>query len=344
MKSSTLSFLFLACTLLACSKVKKLDDMAAATDNLEKQTTKMEKNTGNTDVMYKQLRTKEARATRIQELDNLLKKSTLIESKITSACVYFKAMEYQLATEEELLHAPEVMRSLKDDAANDFIRVAGDLYSKIKLKNVDPTKDLEKHNHEAAFIALATTMHFNHHHQEEVARKNGLATVSIYDIMKSALRKDRRESLARANGSRSPQVSYSSFEQILISGVRKEIAIELIKARVDMLAAIALKFMTDKRDMDLGQFLKGLTFKVSFGRRGGIDLPLTINDANSATKKTAFEALEGAVKAKRFLNNELKVEKKLNKTLSSAYKHIQLQTEGDRQLEDIARIIEELLQ
>jgi hypothetical protein len=177
-----------------------------------------------------------------------------------------------------------------------------------------------------------------------LAEKNHFNTVSMYDIIKNALRKDKQELDARAEGIRNPEVSYTTYEQILVTGVRKEMLIELIKARVDMLSAIALKFMTDKRDMELSAFLKGLTFKVTFGHAGSIQLPLTINDANSATKKTVFEALEGALKAKRFLNNEIKVEKKLNKTLRSAYENIKLQADGDRQLDDIATLIEELLQ
>lgn len=343
MKSSTLFFFVLVLSLVSCSKVKKLDKSLDRIQDLSKNTETLSTNTEDTGTMYRQLRTKEARSTRVQEIDNFMKKDTLIESKITSAGVYFKAMEYQLATEQELLNDPETMRALKDDAANDFIRIAGDLYSEIKLKNVDPTKDLEKHNKEAVFIALATSMHLNHHHQEALASKNRIATVSLYDIIKNALRKEKADKDARANGNKNPEFSFASYEQILISGVRKEICIELIKARVDMLSAIALKFMTDKRDMSLSQFLKGLSFKVTFGHSGSIELPLTINDADSATKQTAFDALEGALKAKRFLNNEIAVEKKLNKTLKSAFEHIKLQADGDRQLEKISKQIEELL-
>lgn len=352
MKSSTLFFFVLVLSLVSCSKVKKLDksldrleQMSHDTEKLDKNTETLSQNTEDTGTMYRQLRAKEARSTRVQEIDNFMKEDTLIESKITSAGVYFKAMEYQLATEDELLHDAETMRALKDDAANDFIRVAGDLYGQIKLKNVDPTKDLEKHNKEAAFIALATAMHLNHHHQEVLAAKNSISTVSLYDIMKGALRKQKADLDARANGNRNPEYSFATYEQILVSGERKEICIELIKARVDMLSAIALKFMTkDKSEMNLGQFLKALAFKATFGHRGSIDLPLTINEADSATKQTAFDALEGALKAKRFLNNEMKVEKKLNKTLKSAYESMRIQTEGDRQLEKISKQIEELLQ
>ncbi len=86
-----------------------------------------------------------------------------------------------------------------------------------------------------------------------------------------------------------------------------------------------------------------MTFFVSGGRAGEIYLPITIIDANQATKDTVSEALDGALKAKRFLNNEIKVEKKLVKTLKSAYKHLQLQAEGDRALEKINKQIEELL-
>ncbi len=341
---SSLAFIVIPfCLLGACSKVKKLDDMAKATDHMEATTKQMAENTGNTGTMYEQIRSKETAATRLQEYENLQKKTVLMQSKISSAAIYFMSQEYQLATEDEVLRKPEIMTDLKKAAANDFVRKLGDLYSQINLKKLDPTKDISHHNEEAMFNALASAIHFNHDYQEHQAKKLGIPTVSFYDIVKGALRKDKLEMDARANGRGvNHGVSYEVYERILMTGDRKEMLIELIKARVDMLAATGLHYMSNKAGMNLEQTLEGLAFLVSQGYFGKIDLPLTINNSNTATRDSVIEALDGALKAKRFLENELGIKKKLVKTIQSAYKQIHL--DGDRELENIQKRIDELVQ
>lgn len=341
MKSSVLPLVAFSFCLLACSKVKKLDDMAAATDNMESTTKQMARNTGHTDIMYRQMRAKEAAATRLQEYSNLLSKEVLTESKCSSAGIYFMSQEFQLATEEEVLRKEDIMASLKKAAANDFIRKLGDLHSKIDLDDLDPTKKLKGRNDEAVFNALAATIHFNNEHQEFLAKLHRIPTVSLYDLVKNALRKDKMEMDARSAGRGVDHgVHYEEYEQILMTGKRKQMLIELLKARVDMLAAIALHHMSDKSQMSLDQMLDSMTFLVSQGHFGKINIPMTIAEANTATKNTVIETLDGALKAKRFLENELGIEKNLVKTLKSAYKQINL--EGDRELEKLQARINEL--
>ncbi len=343
MKRSSLSLIVLPFCLLACSKVKKLDDMAKATGHMEATTKEMAENTGNTGTMYEQIRSKEAAATRLQEYENLQKKTVLMQTKISSAAIYFMSQEFQLATEEEILHKHELMTDLKKAAANDFIRKLGDLYSQINLKKLDPTKNISRNNEEAMFNALAAAIHYNHDFQEHMAKKLGIPTVSFYDIVKGALRKDKLEMDARENGRGvNHGVVYEVYERILMTGDRKAMLIELIKARVDILAATSLHYMSNKEGMSLEQTLEGLTFLVSQGHFGKIDLPLTITNSNSATRDSVIEALDGALKAKRFLENELGIKKKLVKTIHSAYKQMHL--EGDRELESIQKRVDELVQ
>jgi hypothetical protein len=75
--------------------------------------------------------------------------------------------------------------------------------------------------------------------------------------------------------------------------------------------------------MTLGQKAKGLIFKITGGRLGSIDLPEVFDKSNDATKIYIEKYLDGALKAKVFLK-DIGIEKKLEKTLFSAFKEINL--------------------
>jgi hypothetical protein len=188
-----------------------------------------------------------------------------------------------------------------------------DLYEKIHLDKMSPTKNNKM---DMSFYALSVAIHMNHSFHDLVAKSEGKEALSMYDLVKNALIKDK-------NGKR-----LREHEEILLNGINKEILIELIKARVDMLSALALKNLTDKRDMTLGQKAKALLFKVSGGRWGDIDLPEVYDKSNEATKIYTEKYLDGAVKAKQFLV-DIGVEKQLEKTVKSALKGIDLNESED---------------
>ena len=126
---------------------------------------------------------------------------------------------------------------------------------------------------------------------------------------------------------------------------------ELMRARVDITGALALKNLTDKDEMALGQKAKGLIFKITGGKLGSIDLPETYDKSNETTKEFTETYLDAAVKAKMFLR-EIGVEKSLEKTLKSAYKNIDFnekkQTEAekaqvDEKKDNIKKLINDLM-
>lgn len=291
---------------VSCSKIK---DAEKNMNNMNVKTTQMK---DNTTVMYQQVRSKEAEDTRNKKFEILNSDEEKIGAKIAAAAVYFKSFEFQLwtgAKDFDTTHARDVLLL---DAANEFTKRICDVYGELNLKKMSPTNDGKKYSKDQAFYALAITMHMNHHYQEElIDSKASLKAISFYDVVKSALKKD-------ANGS-----AMSEHEEVLVSGMNKEIMIELIKARVDMLSALGLKNLTDKRNMTLKQKLKAVLFKVSGGKYGSIELPEIFAKSNEPTKKQTIKYLESATKARKFLA-DIGVEKELEKTLKSAFSKISL--------------------
>ncbi len=309
--------LFFLSTIIAfyvsCSKVEKveknMDTMKTQTEQMSSTTEEMKETTT---VMYQQIRSKEAEDTRNKKFEILSSDSQDFGAKIAAAAVYFKSFEFQLWTAQSSFDDAHAKDVLILDAVNEFTKRVSDIYEKINVKKMSPTNSGKKHSAEQSFYALAATMHMNHQFQESLTdSKSSLESTSFYDIVKSALEKD-------SNGE-----SLNEYEEVLVSGLNKEIMIELVKARVDMLAALGLKNLTDKRNMTFGQKMKAAIFKISGGHLGSIDLPETFSTSNESTKKQAIKYLDGANKAKKFLSL-IEIQKNLEKTLKSAFSQIDL--------------------
>jgi hypothetical protein len=294
---------------VSCSKVQEIDkrtqSMERSTSDVSTTTESMKETTT---IMYQQIRSKEAEDTRDEKFQILMSEEAGMGTRITAAGVYFKSMEFQLWNNNETYDNKEVIEDYYLDAANELTRRLTDLYEKINVKKMSPTKDNKM---EMSFYALAAAMHMNHTFQDELAKSKNSEVVSMYDLIKKALIKERDHRILL------------SHEEVLMSGINKEIMINLIKARIDIYSALALKNLTDKRDMTLGQKAKGLIFKITGGRLGSIDLPEVFDKSNDATKIHIEKYLDGALKAKTFLK-DIGIEKKLEKTLFSAFKEINL--------------------
>jgi hypothetical protein len=311
---------------VSCSKVEKveknMDKMMQKTQQMSSTTEEMKETHT---IMYQQIRSKEAEDTRNKKFEILNSKDEDFGSKISAADVYFKSFEFQLWTAQKGFDDQHTRDVLLLDAANEFTMRICDIYNKLNLKKMSPTNDGKKHSAEMSFYALAATMHLNHHYQEElIDDKAGLKAISFYDIVKSALLKD-------SNG-----MAMTEYEEVLVSGLNKEIMTELVKARVDILSALALKNLTDKRNMTLGQKLKAGLYKLTNGKLGSIELPEMFSKSNDATNKQTIKYLDGATKTKIFLA-DIGTEKKLEKTLKSAYSKIKLgeeqpQSEDEKEL------------
>lgn len=328
---------------VACSRVEKAEKTMT---DMKKQTQEMSSTTNDMnatmEAQYQQLRSGDTVAIRADKFKVLMSEDELFGSKIAAACILFKSFEFQLWTGigKDSDHYRDLLFL---DAANEMIKHLDDLYKKIDLKKMSPTKDGKKASYDQAFYALAATMHMNHNFQDVLTdSKSSVKETSFYDLVKTALRK---ESLRN---------NPKEHETVLVAGLNREIMIELIKARVDMLSALALKNLTDKRDMTLGQKIKGALFKITGGSLGSIDLPEVFAKSNDATKDQTITYLDGAQKARAFLV-EIGEDKQLEKTLKSAFKKIDLgddeegtqaqnETKGDaKKRDEIKALIAHLL-
>ena len=324
---------------VACSRVEKAEKTMT---DMKQQTKEMSSTTNDMNAtmesQYQQLRSGDTVTIRGNQFKILADETVGFGAKIAAASVLFKSFEYQLWTGvgKDSDHYRDLLFL---DAANEMIKHLDDLYKKIDLKKMSPTKDGKKVAHEQSFYALAAAMHMVHNYQDVLTDgKSGIQEVSFYDLVKKALRK---ESLKN---------NPKEHETALVAGINREIMVELIKARVDMLSALALKNLTDKRDMTLGQKLKGALFKISGGAWGSIDLPEVYEKSNDATKSQTITYLDAAQSARNFLR-EIGEDKQLEKTLKSAFKKIDLsidedveETKGDaRKREEIKTLISSLL-
>lgn len=324
---------------VSCSKIKELDKrtekMENSTEQMSKTTDEMRDTTG---TMYQQLRSKDAEETRDRQFRALLENKDGMGGRIKDAGIYFKAFEFQLWTGKGN-DTQRHREALLLDAANEFVRSITDIYDGLNLKSMSPTK---KEVNAMSFYALAASMHSLSTFQEELVAANPkIKPISFYDIIKSALLKDNNNQPLKA------------YEEVLVSGMNKEIMIELVKARVDIIGALALRDLTDQREMTFGQKTKAAIFKMSFGTLGSIDLPQVYEKSNNSTKSEIEKRLDAANNAKSFLK-EIGVIKSLEKTLKSAYTSIDLNSSSnnkgqkeekiDEKRENIKSLINTLLE
>lgn len=207
-------------------------------------------------------------------------------------------LKTKVEASQDLMSTMNEMIDRKDDSSStnkeiltdEFSLRMGDIYSQINFRKLDPLK--VKGHYDSSFYAMAASL-------------DG----SFYEIMKSALRKD-------AAGR-----DTNTSESNLVIQDSKQMTLDLIQARVDILSVFALQNLTDKKKMSFWQKTKSFAFSISGGLFGSIDYPETYADANKATKNEIEDHLSKAVEAKDFLRS-LGVEKQLNKKMRSAYKKI----------------------
>lgn len=304
---------------IACSRVEKAEknmtDMKKQTESMSSTTEGMAKTTEEMNEtmedQYLQLRSGDTVAIRNAQWKILKDEKEQFGAKIAAACVLYKSFEFQLwrGKGKDTEHAREL---LFVDAANEMTKHLGDIYKKINPKKMSPTKDGEGTSNDQAFYALALGMHMNHNFQEELtAGKSSIKKTSFYDLIKKSLRKEDLKG------------NTTEHETKLVSGLNREIMVELIKARVDILSALALKNLTDKRKMTFGQKISSGLFEITKGALGSIKLPVIYAKSNDATKDETIDFLDAAQKARIFLV-EIGEEKQLGKTLKSAFKEIDL--------------------
>lgn len=317
MKASNLFFSMLLLS-GACSKI---DGFKKDTDSMNKTTQELKSSTNSiTDLahsLFPQIRSGDTIGIRDRQWDILNNKDKKLGQKMVAGGVFFQSFEYQFWTANNINDNRIVLDYMYRDAADEFQGRMYDLYREINPRKMSPTNEGKSQNEEQAFYAMAFTMDRGHHFQKELSRKNpGLELVTFYKIIKDCLVKEKRKSHLKEH------------EIILLSGINKEIITELLKARVDMLASLALKDLIELRDMGVTHYAKAAVFKITMGRLGSIDIPETYAESNEATKINVENYLHSAVETKNFLKN-MDIPFRMEKTVRSAFKEIEFTEVGN---------------
>lgn len=305
----------------SCSKIQELDER---TKNMEESTQKMQETTEemaqSTSMMYKQKRQVDALFARDELFAKILDDHVAIEGKLSYAAKFHKAFEYQLWNGESF-DTESYREELLDDAISEYFRQNLEIYNnlkesknifgKSKLERMSPLKTSTKRNYEAAFYAIATTMHMNNHHQEFVAH-NGkeFEITSIYDIIVTALKKER-------NGENMP-----AYMEKVITGKNKELSLALLNARFNFLVALAVSDMTTQENMNVANKTQAFLFKLSGGKVGKIELSSIFETSNTVTQKQINEYLLAAIKTRTIIKDILDLDVKMDKTLQSVINNI----------------------
>lgn len=262
--------------------------------------------------MYKAMRSGASSETRNREWEELNGNDEMSKGmgdKLKHAAIYFKAYEHQLFSAESCAEKEADRNDMYLNATQEFNKVMSDLYTSVQdefdengnykgnvlaLTKVKRGGVRGKKNDLMSFFAAATAMHSEHHFQGTVRRRKGEKHTSktMYQIIKTALEKD-------YNGK-----STLVFEDELLAGYNKEMLVALVKARLNFISVLAIKYMTDKEQMTFGQKLKTLTDR--FLNLVGIDVidmevPAVIEKANTSTTIKTVDYLEAALKVKSFL-------------------------------------------
>lgn len=306
MKNATkrlVSALTIALFAAACENpLDTMSEMKDTTKDMSGTTQEMRTITEN---MYVSLRQQASEETRALKWKTLLDPKTNKSLAVKEAKVLFMSFEFQVwygkadarglhqrenriysALEELYMSVSAVHEKLIDDP----------LFGSSRMSKMSPIDlDDEDKNLERFFYALSATMHAKNDFQEETLipenKKIGIEVeeVSLYDVIARALRKE------YYGGHMSEAEAYVTIYS------NRNMTIDLLNARINMLIALALKEVTESDDMTIKEKARGLLFKGSGGRLGSLQVDNLFLERNDDTRNEALKRLEHAVKTKALL-------------------------------------------
>ena len=293
----------------SCSKAEQ----AAENTKVIKEETKQvsqntEKTSKDTSFHIKIQRQNDSATLRSRQFDILTANNTGLGQKFSAAILMFKNFEYQLWNpDENSFDTIELRKELMADALREFYQKAGDIYRVLLQKNfwgnsrlenmspleLDQDSDGENEkNHEMAFYALASMCHYNNIIQIRAirAREDLQATSSIYDMIRHALLRDK-------NGAH-----LSVVDEVILSGDNKDVSIELLKARFNILLALATKDMATTEGLNFGNRFSRFWYNLTGGGIGNLTVRSNFENRNLPTQKDINYKLSSALKARAALN------------------------------------------
>ena len=223
MKLKEISSIFILTLSLMGCKVTNMFDMPEQMDSMTDTTEEMNEVTQS---MYFQMRSKESRDTRMNEIEKVDTHQSFA-NKVASAAIYYKSFEYNLWNP---LQSKKFKKELMYEATKEFFRNITEFTNGLRnLSDVSPDSD---DNDIMVLNALAVTMHEIHSYQSELVKEKKVKKSSMYSMIKEAL-KIRDE--------------YNNFEIKLDKNDYRRVilnyhdeALALLNYRADMLAAMTL--------------------------------------------------------------------------------------------------------
>lgn len=278
------------------------------------------------DYAHPQLRSKESEDTRSKKMRTILSEEAGLGQKVVSSVIYMQAFEYQYWINNGTYDNDDLRDYLIYDAVNELFGRSLDIWKNADLKKITPLNDNpEKYNNEMALMALGYSLHFNHYIQTLLYKNKGnFEILSMYDIIAKALRKEKSGEELKA------------YEDLILAGMNKEIAIELLQSRIKMAAGVAINFgATNDKTMKGSAKVGAGIFLASKGKIGKIKLYSKFENGTSSTQKYVLEQLEIAVDT-AILLKEIGQKPTLDKKLKNIY--INLQTNRAKRFKENASI------
>ncbi|MAX67454.1 MAG: hypothetical protein QF441_12185 [Bacteriovoracaceae bacterium] len=264
-----------------------------------------------------------------------------IGNDLTDAKIFYLALEFQIWDGVADEYGLSIREELIGDALDEMYRSLIVTYSQLKqdkfydlipytsrLEKMSPLNlEGEDKQAERSFYANAATFHFKDLLQHRTIKQNKelgyeLEEVSLYDVIESALIKESRGEELNIN---EQKVVVRSFRGMLI---------DLLRARVDFLSALAINEFVDKGNMSLKDKFAGLVFKVTGGNAGELRPKSVFASANDPTREKVLEYMDGAVKAKRILN-KIGESIQLQKEIRSILENVEIEEQDSDQIKDL---------
>lgn len=326
--------LFAASFILASCEnpLNTMKEMRDTTKEMNEKMNETNKNTSNLGAASRHGFTEDKRD---KKVDELIEEGEMGEA-LTHSKVLVLAYEFQswdgIANHEGLEEREELIGDALDELYRTYIGTHGKLTEKRKVLGVFSRKtrmekmsplDLDGENKKAerAFYAISTVLHYTDLLQRRTIKQNEdagrhMEEISLYDVIKSALLKESRGEAVNENEAKVLVRSY------------KDMAIDMLQARMSFMTALALKELVTKEEMSFKDKLSGLLFKASGGKYGALKVDSLFAESNDPTREQVMEYLDGALKTKAVLE-EIGVEPRLQKEVKSIMENLELALEDD---------------
>lgn len=293
---------------MACSKADKVvehtDQLVQETEEVAEKTEEVAQTT-NYAVRIK--RQNDSSTLRSRQFEIIMSDRTGMGQKLSAAALYFKNFEYQLWNpKENSFDTLELRDELKREALTELYQKLGDVFNillqknfwgKTRLQRMSPLelsqngKGINEHNIEMVFYALASMSHYNNIIQVKAVRENEdiTSTESIYDLIRHSLSREK-------NGEHLNQ-----SDDIMLAGDNRTISIELLRARFNILLALATKDMATTEGLSFGRRFSRFWYGLTGGGLGSLAVRSSFQQTNLPTQKDINNKLSAALKVKHAL-------------------------------------------